>query len=289
MRPPCGGGPVRAWLAVALLVAANLAGCASGPEPAPAPGPASLRGRLVAEGERLSRADLARAVVYLEPIPSRAPGAAPVPAVLRHRDTRLAPDLLAVAPGDEVWFRNDDTLFHGAFSYSKPNAFDLGAYGPGEQRRVQLAHPGPVRVHCPFHPEESSVLFVTPTRFVARPSASGHFEIPGVAPGRYWLRAWADGLPETRYDVTLRPDETAFRNVVLRPTSAAGPEPTSAAGPEAGPAKRGPAPPARAPRPGSPGSRDIPTSGAVPAAPAAPRPRRPRAARAPCPSRRWSA
>lgn len=210
------------WLAGSLLVSLALAGCTSGPPPVPPPPSALLRGRLVAEGERLSGADLARAVVTLEAIPAQPTGEPPAAAVLRHRDAGLHPGLLTVAPGDPVWVLNDDSLFHGAFSYSKPNAFDLGAYGPTEHRRLAFAHPGVVRVHCPFHPEESSVVFVTPTRLVARPGPDGRYEIRDVTPGRYWLRAWADGLPETRYDVTLRPGETAFRNVVLRPTASAG-------------------------------------------------------------------
>jgi plastocyanin len=214
----CARIAMKPLLALAML---GLAACASDPEPTP-PKSASLRGRLVAEGDRLSGADLARAVVTLEAVPSQPTGAAPAPAVLRHRDAGLHPELLTVAPGDAVWLLNDDTLFHGAFSYSKPNDFDLGAYGPTEHRRLSFVHPGVVRIHCPFHPEESSVVFVASTRLVARPAANGRYEIHDVAPGRYWLRAWADGLPETRYDVTLRPGETAFRNIVLRSTSSGG-------------------------------------------------------------------
>jgi plastocyanin len=202
-----------------VLGLAGWAGCATDTGRTPQPAPASLAGRLVADGERLSRADLARAVVYLEPIGSGAPNAAPTPGVLRHGRAALRPGLLAVAPGDEVWFLNDDTLFHGAFSYSKPNAFDLGTYGPAEHRRIRFEQAGVVRVHCPLHPDESGVVFVTPTRLVTRPGASGRYDIQDIAPGRYWLRAWADGLAETRYDVTLRPGEAAFRDIILRPTS----------------------------------------------------------------------
>lgn len=212
------------WRRIGLLPAAVgllwLVGCAG--EPVPPPAVASLRGRLAVEGAGLSPAELAHAVVYLEAIPAQPLEAAPAPAVLRHRDAGLHPALLTVAPGDVVWVLNDDTLFHGAFSYSKPNAFDLGAYGPEEHRQLRFEHTGAVRVRCPFHAGESSLVFVAPTRLWAQPSADGRYEIRDVAPGRYWLRAWADGLPGTRYDVTLRPGETAFRNIILQPGASAG-------------------------------------------------------------------
>src|SRR5262245_28437326 len=149
------------------VLACFVLGCLGAPEP-PAPPrvevlpPASLNGRLLTEGERLSPADLERAVVVLEPVQTGA--AAPATSELHQRSGRLAPDLLAVAPGDGVWLVNDDRIFHGAFSYSRPNDFDLGAYGPGERREIRFEHAGPVRVHCPFHPEESGLIFVTPSR-----------------------------------------------------------------------------------------------------------------------------
>lgn len=224
---------------LAALLACLVLGCIGGPE-RPAPPrveslpPASLSGRLVVEGERLSAADLARAVVYLEPTQAQPPASAPADSELHHRSARLSPDLLAVAPGDAVWLVNDDRIFHGAFSYSRPNAFDLGAYGPGERRRIQLAHAGAVRIQCPFHPDESGVVFVTPTRLVARPASSGAYQIGGVAPGRYWLKVWIDGLPELAYDVTLRPGEAAFRELRWRAR-----EPASGAA-DVAPAQRAP-------------------------------------------------
>jgi plastocyanin len=244
--------------------------CIGKPETTPAPprdetaSPASLSGRVVAPGE-LSAAELARSVVYLEPIGSAlAPDSPPTISELHHRSARFAPDLVAVAPGDPLWLINDDTIFHGAFSYSRPNDFDLGVYGPGEHRVIHFAHPGPVRIHCPIHTEEGSVVVVVATRLVARPSASGVYEIMGAAPGRYWLKAWADGLPEVAYDVTLRPGEAAFRDIVLgsdRATSAA------SSGARVGTGRPTPRRPAAAPRPGSPGSGHSPTSPAGHAAP----------------------
>ena len=271
---------------VCVLLGALAIGCAPlEPLLAPLRGSASLGGRVVAETGALSVADLSRAVVYLEPIDAPPPQVWPSTFRFHHKAGQLAPNLVAVAPGDEVWFVNDDPIFHGVFSYSRPNAFDLGAYGPGTRRVIRFAHAGAVRLHCPIHSDEVGVVFVVPTRLVVRPSARGIYRIQGAPAGRYWLRVWADGFPEVAYDVTVRAGEEAFRDVVLtpaRPASAARDVPVETGSPR-------PPPPGPARPRGSPGSRRSPTPPAGRAAPGAPRPRQPRAARAPCPSRRWSA
>jgi plastocyanin len=271
---------------VCVLLGACVLGCAPfGSVRTPLGTSASLGGNVVAETGALSVADLSRAVVYLEAIDAPPPQVRRSAFRIRHSTARFAPNLVAVAPGDKVWFVNDDPIFHGVFSYSRPNAFDLGVYAPGKRRAIRFAHAGAVLIHCPIHSGEVGVVFVVPTRLVVRPSPRGIYRIQGAPAGRYWLRAWADGFPEVAYDVTLRAGQEASRDVVLapaRPTSAARGAPVETGSP-------GPPPPGAAHPRGSPGSRRTPTPPAGRAAPGAPRPRRSRAARAPCPSRRWSA
>lgn len=205
---------------VCVLLGACVLGCAPfGSVRTPLDTSASLGGNVVAETGALSVADLSRAVVYLEPIGAPPPHVERSAFRLHHSAAGLAPNLVAVAPGDEVWFANDDPIFHGVFSYSRPNAFDLGVYGPGTRRVIRFAHAGAVRLHCPIHSGEVGVVFVVPTRLVVRPSSRGVYQIRGAAAGRYWLRAWADGYPEVAYDVTLRAREEAFRDVVFAPAT----------------------------------------------------------------------
>jgi len=246
-----------------VVLAGCVLGCVAEPEAAPSPprdepaSEASLSGRLLTTDERLSPDELARTVVYLEPTTGAAIDPAPAPFEVHHRGSRFEPELVAVAPDDAVWFVNDDAIFHGAFSYSRPDPFDLGVYGPGERRLMRFVHAGPVRIHCPIHSEEEGVVFVVATRLVVRPAPSGAYQITGASAGRYWLKAWADGLPTAAYDVTLRPGEAAFRDIVL------GSRPAASAASRAAPAETGSRAlprPAPARPPGSPGSRRSPIS-----------------------------
>src|SRR5262245_33528775 len=92
----CLAEPPRAYL-LAPLPAGLALGCVGEPAPPPPPAPApaaSLSGRLRAEGEPLSPDDLARSLVYLEPVAAPA-GGPPASVELHHHSARLAPDLLA--------------------------------------------------------------------------------------------------------------------------------------------------------------------------------------------------
>ena len=63
--------------------------------------------------------------------------------------------------GDEVLFRNDDTVFHNIFSLTPGPSFDLGAYGPGVATKVKLDQPGRIEVECAIHPRMKMVIDVT--------------------------------------------------------------------------------------------------------------------------------
>ena len=62
--------------------------------------------------------------------------------------------------GDEVLFRNDDTVFHNIFSLTASQSFDLGAYGPGVFKKVKLDKPGKIEVECAIHPRMKMVIDV---------------------------------------------------------------------------------------------------------------------------------
>lgn len=62
--------------------------------------------------------------------------------------------------GDDVSFRNDDTVFHNIFSLSAVQSFDLGSYAPGTVRKVKVDKPGKIDVECAIHPGMTMVIEV---------------------------------------------------------------------------------------------------------------------------------
>jgi plastocyanin len=163
----------------------------------------------------LTLADVGPAVVYLEAIEAAAARPLQRPAELRQHAARFQPAFLVVAVGQPVEMPNDDTIFHNVFSYSRPNEFDLGLYRSGESRTLQFAHPGPVRIYCSIHERMNGLIFVTPTRLYAIPSASGEFRIEAVPPGRYRLHAWSERLPALARELDLAPAQRARLDLAL--------------------------------------------------------------------------
>jgi plastocyanin len=131
-----------------------------------------------------------RVVVYLEgALPATSDSATPAVQV-QQLDRRFIPDLVVIPVGSIVSFPNMDPIFHNIYSLSKPRTFDLGSYDKGETRKVTFPKPGIVTVYCHLHPNMAATIVVTPTRWYARPDASGQYRIPDVPPGQYTLVAW---------------------------------------------------------------------------------------------------
>ncbi|MEZ4330445.1 MAG: hypothetical protein R3F35_01730 [Myxococcota bacterium] len=160
---------------------------------------ATLAGRVVISIDGLRLSDAGAIVVFLAPLdPDRteATGRDLPTAVVRQNRARFDPPFLVVARGQRVEMPNDDVIFHNVFSYSEPNAFDLGTYPAGQSRALRFEHAGLVRIYCSIHESMDGLIFVAPTRLFARPEADGTWAIGGVAAGRYAVHVWSERLPE---------------------------------------------------------------------------------------------
>jgi hypothetical protein len=174
------------------------------------------------------RLDPTTVVVWLDSIPERSernlargwsPGwfrrRVPEPApVLVQSELRFEPAVVTVVVGHPLEIRNRDGVWHGAFSVSPANPFDLGKRPPGRVDSVRFKQPGLVPVRCDIHPEMSATVVVTPNHARARPDSSGRWQLPSVPKGRYVLRAWAPGREELRREVSV--PRSGFARVELR-------------------------------------------------------------------------
>ena len=166
----------------------------------------SVRGTLTIElgDERLSLAQLAPAVVHLVAVDEER--TFPVPETkpqIHQKDATFRPDFLVVTAGQTVEIPNDDDIFHNVFSYSKPNAFDLGLYAQGTTKSITLEHPGVVKIYCSIHESMNGVIFVASTPFHTRVSADGTYRIEGIPPGDYLAKVWSERLPVQESAITI--------------------------------------------------------------------------------------
>jgi plastocyanin len=123
---------------------------------------------------------------------------------LSHRNRAFTPHVLPVVVGTSVDFRNDDSIFHNAFSLSKAKPFDLGVYAENTSRKVLFDQSGLVRVYCNLHPDMVSNILVLDNHHFAIADASGAYRLDAVPPGDYLLRVWSEQADARSLPVTLQ-------------------------------------------------------------------------------------
>ena len=140
----------------------------------------------------ITRADdpPATAVVYAEPIETRAPRQ-PGSFRLTQKNKTFQPHVLAIPAGSTVEFPNLDTIFHNVFSLSGADPFDLGLYRAGASEARTFNHAGTYRIFCNIHPQMTALVVSVPTPYVTTAEPDGRYVLD-LPPGRYRLTALSE-------------------------------------------------------------------------------------------------
>ena len=84
--------------------------------------------------------------------------------------------------GSTVEFRNEDAIYHNAFSLDKPNDFDAGIRAKGNTYSRTFAEPGPVEILCNIHASMNAFVVVVDSPYFTKTHASGTFTHPQGSP-----------------------------------------------------------------------------------------------------------
>jgi len=158
------------------------------------------------EGGRSTRTDSSGVLVWLEPAENtNLPEGWSQAGANRHlrltqKNKTFEPHLLVVPVGATVEFPNHDPFFHNVFSLFEGKRFDLGLYEAGTSRNVHFDKPGISYIFCNIHSQMSAVVVALPTPYYAISDKSGNFSIAQVHPGRYTMKAWAEGATPEALD-----------------------------------------------------------------------------------------
>ncbi len=158
-----------------------------------------------------SKADRVSADVVVSLTSTQSPETAPPGPTLRfvQKNKRFTPHLLAVTPGTQIEFPNQDPFFHDVFSIYRGKPFDLGLYESGAVRRVRFTQPGVSFIFCNIHPEMSAAVVVMRTPHFAVTGPDGSFQIAHVPLGRYKLEVWSESVSEEELNTQSREVEIA--------------------------------------------------------------------------------
>lgn len=174
---------------------------------APAGEETTLQGRVTLDtAAGLPKGGASHVVVFLENVVG-GPASEPRPAEMRQLGKQFLPKVLPVVVGTEVSFPNQDNVYHNVFSRSKTKPFDLGMIKQEAGPSLRFDETGLVKVYCNIHSYMVGYILVLNNPFFTVTDAQGSFQISGIPPGQYTVRAWQRFGPEATATVDLAPGQ----------------------------------------------------------------------------------
>lgn len=136
---------------------------------------------------------LADAVVYLEnttPQANPAISAKPATAEIEQKDRKFIPLVSIIQTGTAVFFPNNDTVRHHAYSFSPAKPFELKLYAGKPEAPIIFDKPGTVVVGCNIHDQMLAYIQVLDTPYFAKTDGFGRAKIGNLPAGKYLLKIW---------------------------------------------------------------------------------------------------
>jgi len=149
----------------------------------------SIKGQITASGVR----DVDSVLVYVEKAAGQYPPSQQ-PAHMDQQKLTFIPHVLPIVKGTKVSFLNSDPVLHNVFWNKSDDgsypARNLGTWGKGASKEFTFDKEGSVTLLCNVHPEMEGTIVVLPNPFFALAGKDGAYEIKGVPPGQYTVKAW---------------------------------------------------------------------------------------------------
>jgi hypothetical protein len=133
-------------------------------------------------------------------------------AVLDNRRCEFVPRVQVARPSATLEVRNSDPILHTAHAYLPDGrtAFHVALPHFRDRTRTQLPQAGVIRIECDVgHAWMRAYILISSSPFNAVTGKEGTFEIHGIPPGRYRLRAWHEALGTIEREVNLDASEHA--------------------------------------------------------------------------------
>ena len=149
----------------------------------------NLVGSVFREDEKTA---LINAVIWVE-IKGHEPRRQPRLEKMVQRDKEFHPKVLVAPVNTEVFFPNEDSIFHNIFSLNKIKKIDLGNY-KGEGNPVIFDQEGIYPIGCSIHPWMSAFIVIVSSPFFAKSTTLGGFTLKDLTVGKHTLHLWSMDL-----------------------------------------------------------------------------------------------
>ncbi len=163
---------------------------------------------------------LANVLVSIEGTPAQPiDAAARPPAVIDQTSCRFVPHVVGVMVGQSLTFRSSDPTLHNVHFKPRLNRADNFAFAQGDEHTVSFTTPEVIRVKCDVHAWMEAWVGVFAHPHFAVTDGQGAFEIAGLSPGTYTLKAWHERYGVIEQQVTIDPasNQPATAELIYEP------------------------------------------------------------------------
>ena len=149
------------------------------------------------------------AVVYAEPAAGPLTAKAAT-AEIQQRDKKFIPLVSVVQTGTAIFFPNNDTVRHHAYSFSPAKPFELKLYSGKPAAPIVFDKAGTVVVGCNIHDQMIAYIHVVDTPYFAKTDGNGVAILPAMPAGKYALKTWhyqqSSGAPIAEQNLQIGSD-----------------------------------------------------------------------------------
>jgi plastocyanin len=121
-------------------------------------------------------------------------------AVMAQIGRRFVPQVLVVARGTLIEFPNEDAVSHQVYSFSLAKKFQLPLYKGQKPAPILFDQAGLVVLGCNIHDNMVGYIYVTEAPAFGETNASGSFDSPPLASGKYRIDVWSPRIAESVMD-----------------------------------------------------------------------------------------
>ena len=131
------------------------------------------------------------------------------PVVLDQKGCQYRPHVLGVMEGQSVLIRNSDPTSHNIHFLPKINdEFNRSQPKQGMEDNLKLLAEAPFRVKCDVHPWMGCYIGVFKHPFFSVTGKDGSYELTGLPPGKYVVKAWHETFGQQTMEVQVSSGET---------------------------------------------------------------------------------
>ncbi len=155
----------------------------------------------------IEKGGIVDAVVWIDDIHRGKPFAFPEP-VLDQKHCSFVPHIVLMKPG-ELTTETSDPMSHNLHTYAGFNRnYNESVNQLRRSLTMRFQRPERVGIRCDLHKWMQAYVVIAANPYYTVTQKGGRFELDGVPPGHYHLKAWQETLGEMEQEVVVEPAKT---------------------------------------------------------------------------------